>query len=226
MRIFSPNFEREGAGVEKNEPPKRGLSLFFQLFISRFWDMLKLNIIFIIYCIPIVTIGPAFGALTFITMSMVRNKHIYLFSDFHEAFKTNWKQSFTFSFIICSIFAVLYYSTLFYFKLAQQNHIFYAVFFFCIFITVVFGLACLYIFPIMTTISLSIKDIFKNSIFLSIVCLKNTLLGALVYGFILIVNLLFFPLTIPLILIFTFSMLSFIASFTSWPGIKKFIIKD
>ena len=226
MRIFSPNFQQEGPGVEKNEPPKEGLSLFFQLFISRFWDMLKLNIIFIIYCIPVVTIGPAFGALTSITMSMVRNKHIYIFSDFHESFKTNWKQSFIFSFIISLLFALLYYSTLFYFKLAQQNHIFYTVFFFCIFITVILGLACLYIFPVLTTISLSIKDVFKNSIFLSIVCLKNTLLGALVYGFILILNLLFFPLTIPLLFIFTFSILSFISSFTSWPGIKKFIIKD
>ena len=79
MRIFSPNFEREGPGIKKDEPSKEGISLFFQLFVARFWDILKLNIIFIVYCIPIVTIGPAFGALTSITMSMIQNKHIYIF---------------------------------------------------------------------------------------------------------------------------------------------------
>ena len=79
MGIFSPSFEREGPGVKKDEPSKRGISLFFQLFIMRFWDILKLNIIFILYCIPIVTIAPAFSAMSSITMSMIRNKQTYLY---------------------------------------------------------------------------------------------------------------------------------------------------
>ena len=226
MRIFSPNFEHEGAGVKKDEPSKEGISLFFQLFVARFWDMLKLNIIFIVYCIPIVTIGPAFGALTSVTMSMVQNKHnIYIISDFNKAFKANWKQSIICSFIFSPIFTLLGISLQFYFKLSQENSIFYAIFFICLFITVLLGLAWIYIYPLLTTVSLSIKDIFKNSIFLSIVCLKNTLLGALVYIIILGINIFFFPLTFPLFLISTFSILSFITSFASWPGIKKFIIK-
>ena len=95
MGIFSPNFQREGAGVEKNEPSKEGLSLFFDLFISRIWDLMKLNVIFIIYCIPIITIFPAFGALTSMTMSIVRKKPIlFMLRDFHAAFINNWKQSF------------------------------------------------------------------------------------------------------------------------------------
>jgi len=225
MRIFSPNFERECPGVKKDEPSKEGISLFFQLFIMRFWDILKLNIIFILYCIPIVTIGPAFSALTSITMSMVQKNHIYILSDFQKAFKENWKQSVICSFVICLIFTLLSISLVFYFRLSQEKPLFYAIFFLCLFITILFGLSWLYINPLITTVSLSLKDIFKNSLLLSIVCLKNTLFGALVYGVILGLNIFFFPLTFPLFLIFTFSILSFIASFTTWPGIKKFIIK-
>lgn len=224
MRIFSPNFQQEGPGVKKDEPSKEGLSLFFQLFISRFWDILKLNLIFILYCIPLVTIGPAFGALTSITMSMIQRKHIYIFTDFHVAFKANWRQSLICGFIVSLIFTLLVISLLFYSRYAQEKPIFYLIFFLCLFITVLLGFACIYIYPLLTTVSLSIKDIFKNSIFLSIVCLKNTLLGTLIYGIILGINIFFFPLTFPLFLIFTFSLLSFISSFTSWPGIKKFII--
>lgn len=224
MRIFSPNFQREGPGVKKDEALKEGISLFFQLLITRFWDILKLNIIFIIYCIPLVTIGPAFGALTSINMSMIQRKHIYIFSDFHEAFKANWKQSLVCSFIISLIFTLLYIALLYYFRFAHGKPIFYVIFFVCLSITALFGFACMYIYPLLTTVSLSIKDIFKNSIFLSIVCLKDTLLGTLVYVIILGINIFFFPFTFPLFLIFTFSLLSFISSFTSWPGIKKFII--
>ena len=225
MRIFSPNFQREGPGVEKDSPSKEGISLFFELFIARFCDILKLNIIFIIYCIPIVTVGPAFGALTSITMSMIQRKHIYIFSDFHQAFKSNWKQSLICSFIVTLTFTLFGASLFFYYKLAQQQPIFYCIFFVCLFITVLLGFACIYIYPLLTTISLPIKDIFKNSIFLSIVCLKNTLLCALVCGIFLGINIVFFPLTFPILLIFTFSMLSFITSFATWPGIKKFIVK-
>jgi len=183
-----------------------------------------LNIIFIIYCIPLVTIGPAFAALTSITMSMIQRKHIYILSDFHEAFKTNWKQSLACSFIVGLIFTLLYIALLFYFRFAHEKPIFYVIFSICLSITILFGLACMYIYPLITTVSLSIKNIFKNSLFLSIVCLKNTLLGTLVYVLILGINIFFFPYTFPLFLIFTFSLLSFISSFTSWPGIKKFIV--
>jgi uncharacterized membrane protein YesL len=225
MKIFSPQFMREGPGVNKNEPSKEGISLFFQLFFTRFWDMIKLNIIFIIYCIPIITIGPALSALTSINISMIQRRHIYILSDFHKAFKANWKQSLICSFICTFIFTLLGVAIFFYFKKAQENTIFHPLVFICLFITILLGLASLYIYPLLSTISLSVKDIFKNSIFLSITCLKNTLAGALAYGLILGINLVFFPLTIPLILIFTFSVLSFISSFTAWSGIKKYIIK-
>lgn len=227
MGIFSPNFQREGAGVEKNEPSKEGLSLFFDLFISRFWDLMKLNIIFIIYCIPIITIAPAFGALTSITISIVRRKPIlFMLKDFHTAFKSNWKQSFICGFLCCFLFSILYYASVFYYKLSQENPILYAIFFLCIFMMFLLLFAWIYIFPILTTISLSIKDIFKNALSLSIVCLKHTLLGSFAYGLILIGTIIYLPLVFPLIFIFTFSLLSFISSFTSWYGINKYLTKD
>lgn len=227
MGIFSPNFQREGAGVEKNEPSKEGLSLFFDLFISRIWDLMKLNVIFIIYCIPIVTIFPAFGALTSMTMSIVRKKPIvFMFKDFHTAFINNWKQSFVCGFLSCFLFSILYYASVFYYKLAQENHILYAVFFICIFMTILLLLAWIYIFPMLTTISLSIKDIFKNSLYLSILCLKHTLPGAFAYGLIFIGTIIYLPLVFPLIFIIAFSLLSFISSFTSCTGIYKYLIKE
>lgn len=225
MKLFGPNFEREGPGVDKSEPIKKGMSLFFYLFMNRFWDMLKLNILFILYSIPIITIGPALGAMTSITMSMVQNKHIFMFSDFHAAFKLNWKKSLVFSIIGCIIFILLNTSVSFYFKTTQNNTMYYIVLFFCMFIAVLFLFAWLYIFPLLTTVSLSLKDILKNAILLSIVCFKNTFLGVLAFGIVLGLNIFFFPLTLPLCLVLSFSLLSFISSFSTWDGIKKYIIR-
>lgn len=225
MRLLSPNFEREGPGVDKNEPSKKGISLFFYLFITKFWDMIKLNLLFILYSIPIFTIGPAFGAMTSITMSMVQNKHIFIFSDFHEAFKLNWKQSLVCSIIGCTMFMLLSTSIIFYFKSAQNNSLYYIILFFCIFITILFLFAWIYIYPLLTTVSLSLKYIFKNAMLLSIVCFKNTFCGMLASVIVFGVNVFFFPLTLLLSLVISFSLTSFIYSFVTWYGIRKYIIK-
>jgi uncharacterized membrane protein YesL len=193
--------------------------------ITRFWDILKLNVLFILYSIPIITVGPAFGALTSITMKIVQKKHIFIFSDFHEAFKLNWKQSLICSLIGLIVFFLLISSIFFYFNLAQSNSKFYIILFFCLFLIILFGFAWIHVYPLITTVSLSLKDILKNSVLLSIVCFKNTFLGTLVSGMILGFNVFFLPLTFPLYLLITFSLLSFIASFTAWEGIKKYIIK-
>lgn len=225
MKIFSPNFYKEGPGVEKDEPQKEGLSLFFELFITRFWDMLKLNVLFILYSIPIVTIGPAFGAITSVTIAMIQRKHVYIFSDFHKAFKSNWKQSLICGLINLIALFLLYSSIFFYFNLTQNNPLIYVVLFFTIVITTLFCFAILYMYPLITTVSLSIKDIYKNSILLGIICLKNTLLAAFACSIVLAINILFFPLSLLLCFFLTFSFLSFIVSFAAWSGIKKYVIK-
>ncbi len=79
IKMFSANFEKEGPGINKNDPEKEGISLFLELLTLRFWDIIKLNLIFLIYCIPLVTIGPAIGAMTSITMSMIQ-KNIFISS--------------------------------------------------------------------------------------------------------------------------------------------------
>ncbi|WP_026887225.1 YesL family protein [Clostridium beijerinckii] len=225
MKLLTPNFDREGPSVEKDEPEKEGIHLFFELFTMRFWDIIKLNCIFVLYSLPIITIGPALGAMTSILMAIIQRKHTYIFSDFHEAFKNNWKQSLVGGLIILITFSFLGISLFFYLKLAQEKPIFYLIFYLCLFITILLGLASMYIYPLLTTISLTLKDVFKNSILLCIVCIKNTLLCELACVLILGLHIFFFPISFPLFLILTFGMLSFISSFTAWIGIKRFIVQ-
>lgn len=130
LKILTANFEKEGPGINKNDPQKEGFSLFLEILILRFWDIIKLNLIFILYCIPIVTIGPALAAMTSITISMIQRKHIYIFSDFHKAFKSNFKQSFIAGIIYIITIVILSYSLAYYYKLAQNNYFFYSIFFF------------------------------------------------------------------------------------------------
>lgn len=61
-------------------------------FLSRFWDMLKLNAIWLLFSLPIVTMGAATVAAFSVTLKMVDENEGYIFRSFWKAFKENWKK--------------------------------------------------------------------------------------------------------------------------------------
>ena len=60
-------------------------------FLSKVCDLMILNVMCIICCLPIVTAGASITALYTITMKMVRGEESYIFKGFLKAFKENFK---------------------------------------------------------------------------------------------------------------------------------------
>ncbi len=67
-------------------------SIFIQM-ISRISDIVILNVVFLISCLPIVTIGAAFTALNYTAMNAVSKDDGYIAKRYFKAFKENLKQS-------------------------------------------------------------------------------------------------------------------------------------
>ena len=61
--------------------------------MGRVADLIILNLIFIVCCIPIVTIGPALTALYYMTLKMARNEETYIIRGFFKSFKENFRQA-------------------------------------------------------------------------------------------------------------------------------------
>lgn len=61
--------------------------------LSRMADLLILNLIAGICCIPIVTIGASMTALHYMSLKMVRNEECYIVKGFFKSFKDNFKQA-------------------------------------------------------------------------------------------------------------------------------------
>lgn len=64
----------------------------FYKFISRFWDIVKLNFLWLICSLPIITIGVSTIAAYTITLKMIENKEGYVARGFFKAFKANFRQ--------------------------------------------------------------------------------------------------------------------------------------
>ena len=66
--------------------------VFFQ-FLSRVGDLIILNVLFLICCVPIVTVGAAYAALCKVCMDMVYEQEAGMVKGFFLAFKENFKQA-------------------------------------------------------------------------------------------------------------------------------------
>lgn len=61
-------------------------------FMQTLWDILKLNFMWVIFCIPIVTIGGSTIAAFSVLLRMSEDQEGNVIKDFWKAFKENWKQ--------------------------------------------------------------------------------------------------------------------------------------
>ena len=62
-------------------------------FLNKVADLLWLNLLTVICCIPIVTAGAAFTALHYCCLKLVRGEEGYITKDFFKSFKLNFKQA-------------------------------------------------------------------------------------------------------------------------------------
>lgn len=61
-------------------------------FLSKFWDLVKLNLLWAIFSLPIITMGAATVAAYSVAMKMVDDEESYVARTFVKEFKANWKQ--------------------------------------------------------------------------------------------------------------------------------------
>ena len=79
---------------------------FFSM-MSRVADLILLNVLCIICCIPIVTAGASITAMFYVTLKMVRDEESYIVKSFFKSFKENFKQALVINIIMLAVGGVL-----------------------------------------------------------------------------------------------------------------------
>ena len=140
----------------------------FFTFMGKVADLMILNFLCIICCIPIITIGPAITAMYYTTMKMVKNEETYIVRGFFHSFRQNLKQGIIIHLIMLVLGLVLIFD-LYFSRSMQGEGSFYKV---LAYIFMVFT----YIYPVLAKFYNTIKHTFKNALLMSIRHLPYTLL--------------------------------------------------
>lgn len=224
MGLFG-GYENAGPGIPKSEMEKKGIFKFFEIYFGKFWKLIELNLIFLLFCIPIVTIGPAIAAMMKVTRNYTQERPTFLWHEFVKAFKSNFKQSFIMGLIDLVFLVAVCVAIPTYYVLSQNNSFFYVPFILTISMIFIVLMMHFYIYLMIVSTNLSLKMIIKNSFILVPLGLKSSLLTLLAEFFILGLLLLFLPWSSFLMPFIPFSLTALVVSFNCFPIIRKYVIQ-
>jgi uncharacterized membrane protein YesL len=138
----------------------------FMNFLNKVADIMILNILFIIFSLPIVTIGASVTAAYYMGYKMVKDEETYIFKGFWKAFKENFIQSTILWIIVLIMTLVLVfdYRLILYsgYEFARWMRI--AV----LTATVVIALGVSFIFPMQARYTNTVKNTIKNAFLMAL----------------------------------------------------------
>ena len=76
-------------------------------FISKIFDLVILNLIFILFSIPVITMGASLCGMYYVSLKIVRGEDPYIWKNFFKAFRQNFKQGTLVWILLLLIFAFL-----------------------------------------------------------------------------------------------------------------------
>ena len=202
------DYTTPGPGIPKDQPPKTGRTLFFELLIRKFWDLVKLNLLHFVFnlpsaillflglqflfptviaddpqmdimvrlatgamlsCIPLLTTGPAQAGFTYILRNYAREEHAFIWSDYKETAFKNIKESGIVCILDFVFFLILSIALNFYGQLASHYPLALVALIIILLVLILFIMMHLFIYPMMITYQLSVKQIFKNALIFSLI---------------------------------------------------------
>ncbi|HIT90331.1 MAG TPA: DUF624 domain-containing protein [Candidatus Merdenecus merdavium] len=146
----------------------------FFTFMTRVADLMLLNIVWILCCIPIVTIGAATTAMHYVTLKMVKNEEAYIVKSFFRSFKENFKQS-TIIWLIMLALGIIFGADLAIMKYMTTG-IISILKYFIFALLLIYLFVLIYVFPLQSKFVNTIKNTMKNALLMSIRHLPWTVL--------------------------------------------------
>ncbi|MFZ5966470.1 MAG: DUF624 domain-containing protein [Bacillota bacterium] len=263
------DYTKPGPGIPENAPPKPRIVIFFNIFLCKFWHLVKLNMLFLLFnlpavivmplvaqfflpmlnkgtvmtgnsiyelmfyfaagailvCIPVVTAGPAQAGFTYVLRNFSREEHAFLWGDFKEHAVKNVGQSSLICLIDLVVVLIIGIDISFYMRISEKNMLQTAATFFVIIFFIIYVMMHMYIYPMLITFRLSVKQIYKNAFIFSIIRFFPNLGILALCSVLALLPLLLLPAVgILMFLFITMSLIGLLTNFYVYPVLKKHML--
>ncbi len=191
-------------------------------FIGKFWDVLIVNLLWIVCSIPIVTIGASTTAMYYVTLRLARDDDGYTFRSFFKSFKENFKQATAIWLIFLAVGLLLAFDLYYFVRLVGASTLR------TVMITVFFSMAFIwaamftYVFPLQARFYNPVKRTIFNAFFMAVRHVFGTIGLLAVDGAIVFLSLSF----LPQLTIFGVALIAFFNSYLFNNIFKRYMPKE
>ena len=241
------DFTKEGPGVSKDAPQKKRFFQFFELYFRKLSKLVSVNLLFLLFCLPaiflavffipsnslllyltrpLVLVGPPMAGMTYVVKNLSREQPVFMFSDFWDAFKSNFRQSLAYGAIFSVIFTLIIFALISYLGLLGRGLMYYALLGLTIAAALLFSFMNCYVYLQIVTVNLSLRAIISNAFRFAILGFKTNLLTVFFCGILVFLSLWFFPYTLLFLVPVGFSTISMITCFNSFQYLEKYIVES
>lgn len=149
--FFRKDYAKPGPGVDRDEPEKTGMARLAEIFSIECVTLVKLNLLFLISCLPVVTIPAAVFAMNRVTRMMVLDQPVTLLYHYKTAFKKDWKRACAAFFAVAAPLVLSGCGVWFYLSRAMAQPLLLLPFMLCSTVFLLTLLASAYLYGLLTT---------------------------------------------------------------------------
>lgn len=171
--------------------------------LGKMADLMWLNILTIICCIPIITAGASLTAMHYMALKIARNEECYITRGFFKSFKENFRQATLIWLMMLAVivllvgdFVIMKYSDMEFGTFLQIV---------IIIVAVLFVFTAMFIFPVLAKFENTIFRTIKNAFLMSIMQFPKTILMVILFALPPVLFVLFYQI-VPLVFLFGLSV--------------------
>lgn len=135
--------------MDPDAPEKTGAARFFEIIQLECGDLFKLNLLFVISCIPVVTIPLALFSLNRVVRAMVLDQPVDCFYHYKQAFLGHWRRAYPAFALVAVPLAGAGWGAAFYLRYAGRNPLLFLPFMLCSTVFLVALLASTYFYGLL-----------------------------------------------------------------------------
>lgn len=196
-------------------------SPFFKV-MTKVADFIILNVLVLVFSIPVITIGPALTAMYYVALKEVRNEEGYLWKSFWKSFKQNFKQGVIIELIVAVIAAVLCINVITCYRWTYEGSMVGQILMFLnIGLAILCLAALLYLFPLLAQFSNTVKGTLFNSLLMAMKHLPQTIVLLLATG-----GLVYTIICYPLFIFLFIGLIAYVQSYVMSRIFKQYMPKE
>ena len=177
--------------------------------LSKMADLMFVNLLALLCCIPIVTVGASMTALHYMALKIVRNEECYIARGFFKSFKQNLRQGTVIWLLQLLITAVL--AGDFYLMYKSPDMYPFVVHVLVFVVVVIVAITSVFVYPVLAKFDNTVFRTIKNALFISMLQFPKTLL-IIFLNILPLVAAYIAPALIPFVFLFGMSLPAYVAA--------------